>query len=79
MLINSGTFIFRNYEQALSIIHDEGIKLDHLARELNTGPADYEEYLESERQYLQDLKTEPHETVETVTYMEALVKLQAVG
>jgi len=71
----SGTFILRNYRQALDIIREDGIKLDHLASELNTQPADYEKYLESEREYLRNLKTEPPETIETVTYMEALAKL----
>jgi hypothetical protein len=51
--------------------------LNRLSSELNTGPADYQQYLESEREYLRGLKIEPPEIVEIVTYMEALVKLEA--
>jgi hypothetical protein len=42
-------------------------------------PADYEQHLASEREYLRALKTEPSETVETVTYMEALTKLETAA
>ena len=76
---DQGNFIFQNYRQALTIIHDDSVKLNRLSCELNTGPADYEEYLESEREYLRRLKTEPSEVIETVTYMEALIKLEGAS
>jgi hypothetical protein len=44
--------------------------------QLKTDANDYEAYLNSEREYLESLKTEPEEVLRTVKYMEALSKLQ---
>ncbi|KAF8874764.1 hypothetical protein BD779DRAFT_1613541 [Infundibulicybe gibba] len=55
----SGKFIYNNYRQAQEIIHTDGAKLATLSEQLKTGPDDYEQYLKSEREYLNSLKTEP--------------------
>lgn len=43
---------------------------------MKTGPDDYEGYLTAEKEYLENLKTEPEEVLRTVRYMESLSKLQ---
>ncbi|KAF8205106.1 hypothetical protein BJ912DRAFT_1018326 [Pholiota molesta] len=68
-------FIFENYRQALDKIHSDSHQLAALARQLNTTDADYEKYLQAEREYLQSLKTEPKEVQQAVDYMEVLAKL----
>ncbi|OBZ66016.1 hypothetical protein A0H81_14010 [Grifola frondosa] len=72
----SGRFIFNNYRQALNIIRDGASDLQILAQELKTGPADYEEYLAQEREYLSSLKEEPPEIAQKVEYMRALSRLE---
>ncbi|KAL6299353.1 hypothetical protein BKA93DRAFT_819932 [Sparassis latifolia] len=54
--IESGNFIYNNYKQALDIIMQDSEVLDVLSEELNIGPAEYERYLEEEREYLSGLK-----------------------
>jgi hypothetical protein len=71
-----GNFIYHNYRQAIDVICDDGAKLDVLSEKLNTGPDDYERYLVSEQEYLERLRTEPREVLQTVSYMEVLGRLE---
>ncbi|KAF8873102.1 hypothetical protein BD779DRAFT_1452217 [Infundibulicybe gibba] len=72
----SGKFIYDNYRQAQEIIHTDGAKLATLSEQLKTGPDDYEQYLKSEREYLNSLKTEPETVTQAVDYMDILTRLQ---
>jgi hypothetical protein len=47
-----GYFIYQNYHQALEKIHYDGEKLAILSEQLETSPADYDLYIESEHSYL---------------------------
>jgi len=69
-----GNFILQNYRQALDRIQTDGAKLAALSQKLGTSAADYEGDLIAEREYLQDLKTEPASVQATVDYMEVLMK-----
>ncbi|PCH35428.1 hypothetical protein WOLCODRAFT_58340, partial [Wolfiporia cocos MD-104 SS10] len=73
--IESGTFIFSNYKQALGIIEQDSKILAALSMELKVGPADYEAYLQQEKEFLWSLKTEPLEVVQKADYMDALRRL----
>lgn len=71
----SGNFIYQNYRQALEKISIDSVKLGVLSTKLRVTSEDYEGYLMSEREYLQNLRTEPPEVGQTVDYMEHLSKL----
>jgi KDZ transposase-like protein len=72
----SGNFIFQNYRQALDKIETESHQLTALAARLKTTDIDYENYLNTEREHLQSLKSEPAEVQQAVDYMELLAKVQ---
>ncbi|KAF9470952.1 hypothetical protein BDN70DRAFT_909448 [Pholiota conissans] len=55
----SANFIYQNYRQALEKIQNDGEVLASLSVRLNTTNADYEHYLDEERQYLKALQVEP--------------------
>ena len=71
----SGNFIYQNYWQALEKIENNGESLALLAARLGTKPEDYEAYLGSEREYLQNLLVEPANVAEKAEYMDYLTKL----
>lgn len=71
-----GNFIFQNYRQALEKISTNTQQLEALENTLKTGPADYDRFLEEERQYFISRKSEPPEVYQTVEYMELLLKLR---
>lgn len=75
----SGNFIYQNYRQALEKIADESQRLTALAQNLGTSDADYERYLQAERDYLVALKTEPKEVQEAIDYIELLQGLAAAA
>jgi len=71
-----GNFIYQNYRHALDRIRSDTPKLHALSAKLKTTPTDYKAYLDSERQYLESLKSEPEDVLRTVKYIESLTKLQ---
>ncbi|KAF9486113.1 hypothetical protein BDN70DRAFT_235965 [Pholiota conissans] len=73
----SGNFIYQNYRQALEKIASDSQHLAALEQRLHTTEADYEHYLQAERDHLMSLKTEPKEVQEAVDYMELLQELVA--
>jgi hypothetical protein len=52
-----------------------GEKLAILSEQLETSPADYDLYLESEHSYLRSLQVEPAKITRSMDYMELLIKL----
>jgi hypothetical protein len=76
LTIYTGNFIYQNYKQALDRIQTDSVKLQVLSAQLGTGPEDYEAYLNSEREYLLRLQTEPADVSRTVEYMECLSRLE---
>ncbi|KAH9843230.1 uncharacterized protein C8Q71DRAFT_693872, partial [Rhodofomes roseus] len=72
----SGTFIYHNYRQALNIITDDGEVLASLSAELRVSPADFEEYLKQEREYIHSRKNEPPEVTRKLEYLAALHRLE---
>jgi hypothetical protein len=75
-ICNAGNFLYQNYRHALKRIREDNPKLEALSAQLKANAADYEAYLDSEREYLKSLKTEPEDVLRTVKYMESLSKLQ---
>ncbi|KAJ6632028.1 hypothetical protein B0H10DRAFT_2159559 [Mycena sp. CBHHK59/15] len=63
---SSGNFIFQNYRQALEKISANTQLLEDLEQTLNTCAADYEKYLNDEKEYFLSRKSEPPEVAETV-------------
>ncbi|KAF8185649.1 hypothetical protein BJ912DRAFT_797325, partial [Pholiota molesta] len=57
----SGNFIFQNYRQALEKIATDSRQLAALSERLKTTDADYEQYLQDEREHLLTLKSEPED------------------
>ncbi|KAF8164965.1 hypothetical protein B0H34DRAFT_687229 [Crassisporium funariophilum] len=72
----SGNFIFQNYHQALDKIETDSQQLAALSLRLKTTDADYETYLQAERDHLQSLKAEPEHVQQAVDYMELLAKVR---
>ncbi|KAJ7765466.1 hypothetical protein DFH07DRAFT_737847, partial [Mycena maculata] len=70
-----GNFIFQNYRQALEKIGMNRGQLDVLEQRLGTTAADYEADLIKEQNYFKGLRSEPSEVLQTVKYMELLMKL----
>ena len=75
-LSQSGNFIFQNYRQALDKIVSESQQLAAIAARLKTMDADYESYIQAERDHLQSLKSEPVEIQHAINYVELLQKVQ---
>ena len=68
-------FIYQNYRQALEIIQIDSPHLAELSNKLGVGKDDYENYLQSERDYLASLRSEPAEEQAQAEYMELLFEL----
>ena len=68
-------FIYQNYRQALEIIQIDSPHLAELSNKLGVGKDDYENYLQSERDYLASLHSEPAEEQAQAEYMELLFEL----
>lgn len=79
LIFTLGNFIYQNYRQALEKIADESQRLAALAQNLHTTDADYEGYMQAERDHLVSLKTEPKEVQEAVDYIELLQGLAAAA
>lgn len=63
-MLRLGNFIFNNYRQALEKKALDGSRLERLSADLKLAPADYDRFLEEEREYLKKLKVEdPTESV----------------
>ncbi|KAJ7691944.1 hypothetical protein B0H17DRAFT_871604, partial [Mycena rosella] len=75
---SSGNFIFQNYRQALEKISTNTQLLEDLERTLKMCAADYEKYLNDEKEYFLSRKSEPPEVAETIEYMDLLMKLREV-
>lgn len=74
ILFPSGNFIFQNYRQALDRIASDTPQLAALSAKLKTNEADYEAYLQAERDHLKSLKSEPETVQKAVDYLEILTK-----
>jgi hypothetical protein len=70
-----GNFIYQNYRQALEKLETNSNNLTILAAKLGTTSEDYELYLQSEQEYLKNLRVEPAEVVQAASYVDHLVKL----
>ena len=70
-----GNFIYQNYRQALEKLETNSNNLAILAAKLGMTSDDYESYLQSERDYLKNLRVEPAEVVQAADYVGHLVKL----
>jgi hypothetical protein len=73
---STGNFIFQNYRQAIEKISINTQQLEELERTLKTGATDYEKFLNDEKQYFVDRKSEPPEIALTMEYMDLLIKLR---
>ncbi|KAH9924228.1 uncharacterized protein B0H18DRAFT_878076 [Fomitopsis serialis] len=74
--VESASFIWNNYRQALEIIRLDGEVVRVLSDELRAGPAEYENYVAEERAYLRGLKAEPLSVSRRIDYLEVLLKLE---
>lgn len=73
----AGKFIFENYRQATEKIAMNSASLQVLEERLHTTAADYETYLQQERDHLEALRREPPDVAWIVEYMELLEKRNA--
>lgn len=76
-LLNIGSFILSNYKQALRLINT----FDQVLKDIKTLDPDFDiavvpTWLEEERKYLEDLRTEPEEVKLEIAYVEALDQLR---
>ena len=71
----TGTFYFNHYRAALDDIKVLEAELSKAQKELALTPADFQQYLEDEKRYLNNLK-EPSPTVSRkIKYIQALMDL----
>jgi len=74
-LLSTGTFLYRHYKEALSLISTLSAELAEIQTQLHITNDDFEGYLQDEWTYLQSLQTEPpHETLQ-YQYVECLMDL----
>ncbi|KAI0683109.1 hypothetical protein BC835DRAFT_1297069, partial [Cytidiella melzeri] len=74
--VDSGTFLLHNYKQALGIICKDGADLKILLAKLGTTLADYIQYLNAEKTYLEGLKKEPEAVLLGLEYLDTLQELE---
>ncbi|KAG0702024.1 hypothetical protein DFH29DRAFT_999672 [Suillus ampliporus] len=69
-------FILNNYQQVLSIISEFSGAISNFTTSLNIEEDEFERWLETEQEYLDNLIDEPEEHVITCAYIQALIDLQ---
>ncbi|KAI6001444.1 hypothetical protein EDD15DRAFT_2361851 [Pisolithus albus] len=75
---NLTNFLFDNYKQALTIIHDSKAILTNLKRDLSVDDDGiFHRWLEEEKKYLEGLSREPPEETLQMEYWQRLGKLEA--
>jgi iron-sulfur cluster repair protein YtfE (RIC family) len=72
----TGRFIYHNYRQALDRISTDGPRLKELFAELKIGPQQLQQYLESEREYLEKRLYKEDDISISAEYITLLEKLQ---
>lgn len=72
---NLGKFTFNNYRQALQILENEAVVLEEITRTKGWTGKDYEDWMEQERSWLEDLRREPEEDTFRCMYLESLERL----
>lgn len=72
---NLGKFTFNNYRQALQILENEAVVLEEITRTKGWTGKDYEDWMEQERSWLEDLRREPEEDMFRCMYLESLERL----
>ncbi|KAI6017733.1 hypothetical protein BKA83DRAFT_4465154 [Pisolithus microcarpus] len=77
--VNLTNFLFDNYKQALTIIHDSKTILLNLKRDLSIDDDDsiFYRWLEEEKEYLEGLSCEPPEEMLHMEYWQRLGKFEA--
>ncbi|KAI0038469.1 hypothetical protein FA95DRAFT_1662786 [Auriscalpium vulgare] len=70
-------FIYNNYRQALGMISEYTRELAVFTQITGFTGADFERWIVEERDYLESLREEPEEDMQKVSYVEALVNLEA--
>ncbi|KAI6020395.1 hypothetical protein BKA83DRAFT_4495156 [Pisolithus microcarpus] len=77
--VNLTNFLFDNYKQALTIIHDSKTILPNLKRDLSIDNDDsiFYRWLEEEKEYLEGLSREPLEETLHMEYWQRLGKFEA--
>ncbi|KAH7904826.1 hypothetical protein BJ138DRAFT_1119044 [Hygrophoropsis aurantiaca] len=75
---NLSNFLYNNYKQAINIASDGNMVLTQLMQELGVSDRQvFEQWLEEEKTYLQQLRSEPEEETLQMEYLQKLVNLMA--
>ncbi|KAI0038843.1 hypothetical protein FA95DRAFT_1504966, partial [Auriscalpium vulgare] len=71
------TFLYNNYRQALSMISEYTRELAVFTQITGFSAPDFERWIVEERDYLENLREEPEEDIQKISYVEALINLEA--
>jgi hypothetical protein len=74
--VNLGDMLYNNYKQALGIIEDESLALNHTLQSLGITEADLEKWEHEEAVYFSALGQEPDWNIHAVAYVELLQELR---
>jgi predicted class III extradiol MEMO1 family dioxygenase len=70
-----GTFLYNHYRTSLSIIQTLSSELAELKNSLKIADADFNHYIQEEKEYLLSLQSEPIEETLQFRYVDALQEL----
>lgn len=74
---NLASMLFNNYQQALSIIRDEGSAVEEMMQELGIGPTDLKMWHREQAQFFETIGEESPWDIHAIVYVELLQELNS--